>query len=85
MAQYVGKVPAVLPQPFSWGLLPFYQTGTAEEDVHIHAITGSTGAYQQPTTTSHFSWRNNNMSIYKAFQHQHLAESRAKLGNCRKV
>lgn len=43
-------------------------------EVHVSAITGSTGAGQKPTATSHFSWRNNNMSVYKAFEHQHLKE-----------
>ena len=43
-------------------------------DVHIHAITGSTGAGVKPGPTKHFSWRNDNVSIYKAFRHQHLAE-----------
>lgn len=56
------------------GLLPLAQAGLLAEDVHIHAITGSTGAGQKPTATSHFSWRNNNISIYKAFRHQHLRE-----------
>lgn len=56
------------------GILPLAQAGLLKEDMHIHAITGSTGAGQKPTATSHFSWRNNNISIYKAFQHQHLRE-----------
>ncbi len=56
------------------GILPLAQAGLLAEDVHIHAITGSTGAGQKPTATSHFSWRNNNISIYKAFRHQHLRE-----------
>ncbi|WP_440615409.1 N-acetyl-gamma-glutamyl-phosphate reductase [Cysteiniphilum sp. 6C5] len=43
-------------------------------DVHINAITGSTGAGVMPSETSHFSWRTNNMSVYKAFSHQHLTE-----------
>ena len=43
-------------------------------EVHVHAITGSTGAGQSPSKTTHFSWRNNNISVYKAFGHQHLAE-----------
>ncbi|GGF95892.1 MULTISPECIES: N-acetyl-gamma-glutamyl-phosphate reductase [Cysteiniphilum] len=53
-------------------LMPFgnYVNG----DVHINAITGSTGAGVMPCETSHFSWRTNNMSVYKAFSHQHLAE-----------
>lgn len=56
------------------GLLPLAALDALQSPVHIHAITGSTGAGQAPTATTHFSWRNNNMSIYKAFEHQHLAE-----------
>ncbi|MEO1051189.1 MAG: N-acetyl-gamma-glutamyl-phosphate reductase [Bacteroidota bacterium] len=55
-------------------LLPLAKHGLLKEDVHINAITGSTGAGQKPTNFTHFSWRNNNVSIYKAFKHQHLAE-----------
>ena len=43
-------------------------------DIHVHAITGSTGAGQYPSATTHFSWRNNNISAYKVFTHQHLGE-----------
>lgn len=43
-------------------------------EVHVHAITGSTGAGQACSDTTHFSWRNNNASVYKSFQHQHLGE-----------
>lgn len=56
------------------GLLPLAAQQALPEEVHVHAITGSTGAGQQPRDTTHFSWRNNNLSIYKAFNHQHLAE-----------
>ena len=56
------------------GLLPLAKAQLLKEDVHVHAITGSTGAGQAPTSTTHFSWRNNNLSIYKAFRHQHLDE-----------
>ena len=56
------------------GLLPLAAQKALPEEVHVHAITGSTGAGQQPTGTTHFSWRNNNLSIYKPFRHQHLAE-----------
>ncbi len=55
-------------------LLPLAAAALLKHDVHIHAITGSTGAGQSPRATSHFSWRNNNLSVYKPFQHQHLAE-----------
>jgi len=55
-------------------LLPIVKAGAIESDVQIQAITGSTGAGQNPSNTSHFSWRNQNISVYKAFTHQHLAE-----------
>lgn len=55
-------------------LIPLAAAGLLTDDVHVHAITGSTGAGQAPTKTSHFSWRDNNLSVYKAFEHQHLDE-----------
>ena len=55
-------------------LLPLAQAGLLGNDVHISAVTGSTGAGQSLSATTHFSWRNNNASIYKAFTHQHLTE-----------
>ncbi len=56
------------------GLVPLGKAGKLNAEIHISAITGSTGAGQKPTATSHFSWRNNNISVYKAFEHQHLLE-----------
>jgi N-acetyl-gamma-glutamyl-phosphate reductase len=61
-------------------LLPLANAGLITEDVHVSAITGSTGAGQSLSTTSHFSWRNNNVSVYKTFTHQHLAEIKQTLG-----
>ena len=55
-------------------LLPLAKNNLLKEDVHINATTGSTGAGVGLADTSHFSWRNNNMSHYKAFEHQHLGE-----------
>ena len=55
-------------------MLPIAKAGLLNSDVHINAITGSTGAGVKPSATSHFSWRENNVSVYKAFEHQHLAE-----------
>lgn len=55
-------------------LLPLADKGLLKSDVHVNAITGSTGAGVKPSATSHFSWRNNNISIYKVFEHQHLLE-----------
>ncbi|WP_316816644.1 N-acetyl-gamma-glutamyl-phosphate reductase [Pedobacter nyackensis] len=56
------------------GLLPLAAKGLLKSEVHINATTGSTGAGQGLSGTSHFSWRNNNLSVYKAFEHQHLNE-----------
>jgi N-acetyl-gamma-glutamyl-phosphate reductase len=61
------------------GLLPAAHLNLLKEDVSVNAITGSTGAGQKPGATTHFSWRNNNLSIYKPFQHQHIAEIRQSL------
>ena len=63
------------------GVLPLAQAGLLQDEVHIHGITGSTGAGQQPTETTHFSWRNNNVSVYKAFRHQHLREIEQSIKN----
>lgn len=56
------------------GLLPMASVGALPEDIHVSAITGSTGAGQKPTETTHFSWRSGQVSVYKAFRHQHLLE-----------
>ena len=56
------------------GLLPLAKAQLLKGDISVNAITGSTGAGVKPSTTTHFSWRNNNMSIYKPFEHQHLPE-----------
>jgi N-acetyl-gamma-glutamyl-phosphate reductase len=55
-------------------LLPLAAANFLVDEVHVQAITGSTGAGQKPTETSHFSWRNNNLSAYKIFEHQHEGE-----------
>lgn len=60
-------------------LLPLASQYLLQDEVHVHAVTGSTGAGQSPTPTTHFSWRNNNLSIYKAFNHQHLGEIKQSL------
>jgi N-acetyl-gamma-glutamyl-phosphate reductase len=60
-------------------LLPAAHLNLLKEDVAVNAITGSTGAGQKPGATTHFSWRADNMSIYKPFQHQHIAEIRQSL------
>jgi len=60
-------------------LLPAAHLNLLKEDVSVNAITGSTGAGQKPGATTHFSWRADNLSIYKPFQHQHIAEIRQSL------
>jgi N-acetyl-gamma-glutamyl-phosphate reductase len=56
------------------GLLPLAAKGLLKDEVHITATTGSTGAGQSLSATTHFTWRNDNLSVYKAFDHQHLNE-----------
>ena len=56
------------------GLLPLAKEHLLKGDITVNAITGSTGAGVKPQTTTHFSWRNDNISIYKPFEHQHLPE-----------
>ena len=61
------------------GLLPAAKMGLLTEDIAVNAITGSTGAGQKPGATTHFSWRTDNISIYKPFTHQHVPEIRQSL------
>ncbi len=56
------------------GLLPLAREGLRGEEIHVTGVTGSTGAGQELSGTSHYSWRNNNLSVYKAFGHQHQSE-----------
>ncbi len=66
-------------------LLPLAKAGLLSEAVQVSAITGSTGAGQALVPTTGFTWRNNNVSIYKAFTHQHLAEIRQSLQQLARV
>lgn len=77
-AQHVAN-PGCFATCIQLGLLPAARMGLLTTDVSVNAITGSTGAGQKPGPTTHFSWRNNNLSIYKAFRHQHIAEIRQSL------
>lgn len=61
------------------GLLPLAKHLMLNGDIAVNAITGSTGAGVRPVATSHSSWRNNNLSIYKAFEHQHVPEIKQSL------
>ncbi|MBO5699071.1 MAG: N-acetyl-gamma-glutamyl-phosphate reductase [Bacteroidaceae bacterium] len=60
-------------------LLPLAEAELLQNDISVNAITGSTGAGVKPAATTHFSWRSGNMSIYKAFQHQHVPEIKQSL------
>ena len=60
-------------------VLPLAKAGLLEDDIHVTAITGSTGAGVKPSPTTHFSWRSNNLSAYKVFTHQHLIEIKRNL------
>ncbi len=57
-------------------LLPLAAAGRLGGEIHVTGITGSTGAGVKPGATTHFSWRTDNLSVYKAFEHQHPAEIR---------
>lgn len=65
-------------------LLPLANAGLIKDDIHVNAITGSTGAGVKPGPTKHFSWRNNNISVYKPFVHQHLYEINQSIKNLQK-
>jgi len=72
-ASYIAN-PGCFATAIQLALLPLAKNGLLHDAVHINATTGSTGAGVQPSATSHHSYRNNNMSHYKAFEHQHLGE-----------
>jgi N-acetyl-gamma-glutamyl-phosphate reductase len=72
-AKYIAN-PGCFATCIQLGLLPLASKNLLNDEVHVSGITGSTGAGQSMSETSHFSWRNNNISIYKAFTHQHLNE-----------
>ena len=72
-AQYIAN-PGCFATCLQLGLLPLAASNNLNSEVHITATTGSTGAGQSPSATTHFTWRNDNLSIYKAFDHQHLGE-----------
>ena len=61
-------------------LLPLAAAGILKGELSITALTGSTGAGVKPSATTHFSWRTDNVSAYKVFEHQHLIEIKRNLG-----
>lgn len=72
-AKYLAN-PGCFATAIQLALLPSAKKGLLANEVHINAVTGSTGAGIKPSATTHFSWRNNNASWYKPFTHQHLRE-----------
>ena len=72
-AQFVAN-PGCFATAIQLAILPLASAGLLKGDVAVTAVTGSTGAGVKPGATTHFSWRNNNLSTYKAFEHQHLKE-----------
>ena len=74
--QYGNRIanPGCFATAMQLGLLPLAQQNALKKPIIINGITGSTGAGQNPSATTHFSWRNNNISAYKVFEHQHIPE-----------
>ncbi len=72
-AQYIAN-PGCFATGIQLSILPLAAANKIVDEIHVNATTGSTGAGQKPTSTSHFSWRNGNVSAYKIFSHQHLGE-----------
>lgn len=77
-AKYVAN-PGCFATCIELGLLPLAKHLLLNKDITVNAITGSTGAGVKPSATTHFSWRNNNISIYKPFSHQHVPEIKQSL------
>lgn len=61
------------------GLIPLIKNGLLKDEIHITAITGATGAGKKLQDTTQYNYRNDNISVYKAFTHQHLDEIRKNL------
>ncbi len=72
-ADYIAN-PGCFATALQLAILPLAANNLLQDDVHIHAVTGATGAGTSLSKTTHFTWRDNNFSHYKAFNHQHLGE-----------
>lgn len=72
-ANYVAN-PGCFATAIQLALLPLAKHKLFQDDIHVNAVTGSTGAGVSLSATTHFTWRDNNFSHYKAFDHQHLGE-----------
>lgn len=80
--QSAGKIanPGCFATAVQLALLPLAAAGMLQGEIHVTAVTGSTGAGVKPGATTHFSWRSDNLSTYKVFTHQHLIEINRTLG-----
>ena len=72
-AKYIAN-PGCFATAIQLGLLPLADQGLLQQDVHVNAVTGATGAGTSLSETTHYTWRDNNFSYYKPFTHQHLGE-----------
>lgn len=72
-ADYIAN-PGCFATALQLAILPLADKGLLNDDVHINATTGATGAGTSLSKTTHFTWRDNNFSYYKPFTHQHLGE-----------
>jgi N-acetyl-gamma-glutamyl-phosphate reductase len=72
-AKYIAN-PGCFATAIQLALLPLAEAQLIKDDVHVNAVTGSTGAGTSLSETTHFTWRDNNFSYYKPFTHQHLQE-----------
>ena len=72
-AKYIAN-PGCFATALQLAILPLAANNLLTDDVHINAVTGATGAGTSLSKTTHFTWRDNNFSHYKAFTHQHLDE-----------
>ncbi|RCS27166.1 N-acetyl-gamma-glutamyl-phosphate reductase [Polaribacter sp. WD7] len=72
-ANYIAN-PGCFATALQLAILPLAANGLLKDDIHINAVTGATGAGTSLSKTTHFTWRDNNFSHYKAFNHQHLGE-----------
>jgi N-acetyl-gamma-glutamyl-phosphate reductase len=77
-AQYIAN-PGCFATAIQLALLPFAKSNLLKGTIHVNAVTGSTGAGIKPSDTTHFSWRQNNVSVYQAFEHPHNSEIKESL------
>jgi len=72
-ANYIAN-PGCFASAIQLAILPLAKANLIKSDIHVNAVTGATGAGTSLSKTTHFTWRDNNFSHYKAFTHQHLGE-----------